>query len=211
MLYTKNRITAFRKWCLLVGLICSFYLPEINGQEKDSLTYDLQADTIMITSHFHSPRKALIYSALIPGMGQVYNNKAWKVPFIYGAGGAVLTYYQFNQERYKRFIEHLDNIFQLKQQDPGFNPNNQEYEVYGRIYSSENALENGRDFYRRKRDLSVFYLSMVYFINIIDAMVDAHFYKFDVSDDLSLQVEPTLIPDNILASSTMGFRICVTF
>jgi len=153
------------------------------SQTRDSSTID----TILPK---HSPSKAVLYSALVPGLGQIYNKKYWKLPFIYGAGGAFVYGFSFNQLKYSKFrnavsanAESHANVI-----------------INGRSYDYQQQL-NGQNYYRRNRDLCVFGLGAVYLLNIIDAMVDAHFYYFDVSDDLSIRLVPILINNPGMAAS----------
>lgn len=119
----------------------------------------------------HSPRKAAILSAVIPGLGQVYNGgKQWiKVPFIY-AGLGTTTYFVF--ENHRLYQEARDRIEQTT--DP----------------VDRDELRLDRDYYRRNRDFSVILTGIVYALNIVDANVFAHMKNFRVSPDLSLNVNP---------------------
>jgi hypothetical protein len=146
----------------------------------------------------HSPRKAVIYSAVLPGLGQIYNGKYWKLPIIYGAGGALAYAVGYNQLKYTKF------------RDAYANGNPQEKALIDGQYYDYEVLPRGRDYYRRYRDLSVIGFGLLYFLNVVDAMVDAHFFYYDVSDDLSLRIEPAVLDDQGLTSA-VGFRINIGF
>lgn len=150
----------------------------------------------------HSVRKAVIYSLVCPGLGQIYNKKPWKIPFIYGAGGTFMYYIVFNQMKYKKF---RDAFFdqQITQES---------VIIDGARYSYEN-LGRGSEYFRRYRDLSVAGLAAIYLLNIVDAMVDAQFFYYDISDDLSLKVQPSVIQNIGLAgpTSSLGLRINLGF
>ena len=146
----------------------------------------------------HSPQKALLFSALIPGLGQVYNHKYWKIPFIYGAEGAFAYYVGLNQHKYTKFREAYVNG---KQGTKSL--------IDGQYYDYD-ILPRGRDYYRRYRDLSVLGLGFIYFLNIVDAMIDASFFYYDVSDDLTLHIQPTIFNTPGLTSS-IGLRIDIGF
>jgi hypothetical protein len=148
----------------------------------------------------HSPRKAMVMSLIVPGMGQVYNQKYWKVPIIYGAGGALVYFVGFNQLNYKKYRD-----ANLEAQTTG-----QPVVVDGRSLSAS-VLGTAQNYYRRYRDLSVFGVGAIYLLNVIDAMIDAHFFSYDVSDDLSLRVEPSLITSPDLTAEAIGFRIRIGF
>jgi hypothetical protein len=144
----------------------------------------------------HSPSRAVLYSALVPGLGQLYNKKYWKLPFIYGAGGALAYGFTFNQLKYAKFS---DAVFTNEKSHANVL-------IDGRYYDYQQQL-NGQNYYRRNRDLCVLGLGAVYLLNIIDAMVDAHFYYFDVSDDLSIRLVPSWINNpGLTASFCLGIN-----
>ena len=128
----------------------------------------------------HSPKKAVWMSAVLPGLGQIYNKKYWKVPIIY-AGGAYLVYaFSFNQSQYTRF---KNAYIALTDGDP-----NTVDEFNGLV--PKDQLLYYKDQYRRNRDLSVIGFFGLYILQLVDASVDAYFFDFDVSDDLSLKIIP---------------------
>ena len=133
-----------------------------------------------LTEPIKSPRKAAILSSVLPGLGQIYNKRYWKVPIIY-AGLLTSTYYiNENNIQYKRYknayLKRLDN-----------NPNNDDF--VGE-YSSGDLLIL-KDFYRRNREISILCFLGTYIINILDASVDSHLFDYDISEDISLQIKPT--------------------
>ncbi len=130
----------------------------------------------------HSPKKAAIMSALLPGLGQAYNKKYWKIPIIYG-GLALSGYYLRdniqNINLYKdAFIAEIDG-------DPN-TVNNTGFNTEG--------LNKLIDKYTQWRDLSYIALGIIYILNIVDASVDAHLMYFDVSDDISMRITPAWSP-----------------
>lgn len=124
------------------------------------------------------PKKATLLS-LIPGGGQVYNKKYWKVPVIYVGFGALVYSTVFNQQLYDEvrlaYLQRLKN-------EPVSNPE------YANVPTE--MLFGLREYYRKNRDLSVIGMFGLYAFNLIDAAVDAHLKEFDVTDKLSLQVKP---------------------
>ncbi|WP_207427904.1 DUF5683 domain-containing protein [Pedobacter sp. SYSU D00535] len=134
------------------------------------------------------PRQAALSSAIIPGWGQIRNGRWWKVPFIYGGiVGLVLTA-EWEQRHYKEILHEI----QYYQENGGkFDP---EGLFAGRTDISDQNLIPFKDYYRRNRDLSILGIAAVYAINIIDAYVDAKFFRFDVSDDLAIKIQPSLQP-----------------
>jgi hypothetical protein len=155
-------------------------------------------DSVRIRNH--SPRMAIVMSAILPGLGQVYNEKIWKVPIIYAGEMTAIYYYNWNQKRYKKIIGILKD-------DGG--AGQEEYEIYGRTLQSYN-LEPARDHFRRQRDYSGLFIAGIYVLNIIDALVDAYFFEYDISDDLSLNIKPAfLTPD--FSSGGIGLNLCLKF
>jgi hypothetical protein len=143
----------------------------------------------------HSPRKATIFSAVIPGLGQVYNKKYWKVPIIYG-GFATLAYfivtnnnyYVTNKNDYRvindststNSLLYQSTVNRLTLQYPG-----------ATLPQISAAVLSARDYYRRNRDLCYILSGILYIMNVVDADVDAHLFYFDVSDKLTLNWKPT--------------------
>ncbi|MBC5992071.1 hypothetical protein H8S84_04385 [Pontibacter sp. SD6] len=147
-------------------------------------------------STWDKPAKAALFSAVIPGAGQVYNKAYWKVPIIY-ATGAVLGYFLIdNNKNYQDFRQALI----LRNRDSSDVYVNSR--IYG-VYSPQNGvltqrgtenLRYSRDFYRRNRDLTIMLSVLAWGLNVAEAYVHAHLKDFDISEDLSLQVQPGLIP-----------------
>lgn len=143
-----------------------------------------------------NPRKATLLSAILPGAGQVYNEKAWKVPIIYAGLVTDIFFIGFNNSRFETFKEALiakDN----NQPNDFLNLNRQ-------------ALVRNIDYWRGNRDLCYILLAGIYALNIIDATVDAHLSGFDISDDLSLKIEPKM--ERLSADNNLiGFSIKLNF
>lgn len=127
---------------------------------------------------YSSPRKASIMSAILPGLGQAYNRKYWKVPVIYAGLGGLGYMFVANHQEYSFYRKHL-----IAENDENPATMNET------IYSSE-QLKEQKVYYKRYRDLAAIGVGLLYVINIIDANVDAHLRTFDVSDDLSLRISP---------------------
>ena len=128
----------------------------------------------------HSPKKASIYSAIMPGAGQVYNKKYWKIPIVYAALGSTVYFTYDNGQKYKQYRD----AFLLRQDG--------EKDEYDGIYS-DSQLITIMAYYERNKELSIIMTVAVYILNIVDASVDAHLFDFDVSEDLSLNTTPKLI------------------
>jgi len=151
----------------------------------------------------HSIKRAAIYSAVLPGLGQVYNRKAWKVPIIYAGFGVMGYFIMTNNTEYQNYKEAYI------------------YVVNGETYPIDNPyvdkytpdqLQQGMDFYRRNRDLSIIVTSLWYVLNILEAYVDAHFFDYDISEDLSLQFSPSFNPTMIRrADVNPGLKLTINF
>lgn len=154
----------FPKRLTLISLLfCIFFC--VLGQEKIGI---------------HSAKKASIYSAILPGAGQFYNKKYWKVPVIYLGVGATLYAARWNQNEYL----HYRQAFEYRTD----NDDNTIDEYVDRY--TETNLITIKNYYRKNRDLSYILVAGVYLLNIIDASVDAHLFNFNINDDLSLTVHP---------------------
>lgn len=143
-----------------------------------------------------NPRKATLLSAILPGAGQVYNNKAWKVPILYAGIMTDIYFIRFNNRRYQVFRQALFDF------DDGISndfPN-----------LNREALVRNVDYWRRNRDLCFLLLAGIYALNLIDANVDAHLSGFDISEDLALGLEPYM--ENLSANNnTMGVSLKLKF
>ena len=122
------------------------------------------------------PSKAAFYSAVFPGLGQVYNKKAWKVPIVFSAIGISGYAYDFNKKKYFSYR----NAY--KRRLAGFNDD----EFQGLILNNDRLLD-GQDFYRKNKDLSMVFIIGFYFLNILDANIDAHLLDYNVDENLSFQ------------------------
>ena len=136
-------------------------------------------------------------SAALPGLGQIYNKKYWKVPIIYGVGGYFFYRFQYNSGRYEEYKEaYVDMV-------------NGEISQFENRFS-EKDVKQVRDIYRRNRDRYVIFMAGVYIANILDASVDAYLFNFDVSRDLGMSVEPTTI-NTELSRPVPGIKLSFTF
>ncbi len=151
--------------------------------------------------HLTRPEKAGIL-ALLPGTGQIYNHKYWKLPIVYGMVGGLgyWIYYQQTYYSYYRFAKNLlptptMTVAQQLANATSEIPNDQaRAQLVGYATNNPNNIELGLEFYRRYRDLSILLSALGYGLQILDAVVDAHLHDFDVSDNLSLNLRPTLLP-----------------
>jgi hypothetical protein len=191
--------------CLLVTFFVLVTL-KVFGQEidsidvvKPSITELDESDTIRIESYAKrfNPAKASLYAAVLPGLGQIYNKKYWKLPLVYGgffATGYAVNYYD---GLYKDYKQQLFDIleYDLEESEQGF---------------TEDQLRPAIDKARRERDFFIIVMAGVYILQIIDAHVDAHLKEFDVNPNLQVKFEPTLKND-LLLGNQVGFSLTLKF
>lgn len=167
-----------------------------------------------------NPTKAVLL-ALIPGMGQVYNRKYWKLPIVYGAFMGCMYAVTWNNRQYQDYSDaYKDLMFDA---DPNNKvPQDQWHESWQNMSSRDPAdlikdsnfqttLKNRKDYYRRYRDLSLIITAGVYALSIIDAYVDAQLFDFDITPDLSMRVEPVVTPKTSFSSTTCGLNCSIKF
>lgn len=133
------------------------------------------------------PRTAAIRSAILPGLGQIYNRKYWKLPLVYGALGTTALVFRFNIKEYNR-IRFAYNL--LYNKDTG---RYKEVDDDLQPYLTQNALgvlRQARNEYRKNVDYSVLVFLLFWALNVVDATVDAHLKGFDVSGDLGMKIKP---------------------
>lgn len=130
------------------------------------------------------PTKALILAAVLPGAGQVYNRKYWKLPLVYGALGGTIAGELFYLDRYREF---RDGYNARRAGLPDTGPRSS-------TFTTDAGQQQALNFYRTQRDVFVAYIAGAYALQMLDALVDAHLHDFDVSDDLSLRWQPTAVP-----------------
>lgn len=131
--------------------------------------------------HLHSPSRAAFLSAIVPGLGQAYNRKYWKIPIVYGAIGTSLYFIKFNTDEYNKYHK---GFIAVSLKDSVNDPFQGKYNAQ--------QLDNAQEYYRRNRDLAYVFTALFYVMNIIDANVDAHLFYFNVNDNIGLKIEPQL-------------------
>lgn len=176
-------------FCSGFGLFASAQEPVV--VLPDSLTLTIDSTTVQtrtgffrgfFTEKYPNPRKAAFLSLAIPGAGQAYNRRWWKVPIVYATLGGLVWLEVSNVRTYR---EYRDNYRLLADKDPNTNPTDP---AYARV--DKTTLKSARDAYRRYVDQSSLALGLAYLLTATDAFVDAHLHKFDTSDDLSLRFRP---------------------
>ena len=155
-----------------------------------------------------NPKRALWLALVIPGAGQVYNRKYWKLPIFYGGFVGCVYAMTWNNQMYHDYAQAYMDIMD---NDPTTQSYNNFLHLGATITSAneeryKNIFKQRKDRYRRWRDLSIFTTIAVYALSVIDAYVDASLSDFDISDDLSLHIAPTVIPNKSIATPNNPFR-----
>lgn len=186
-------------------IVFALCIVPIWGQTTDSLIVSKNETVIVVTDSINnepidplSPSRAAFYSAVVPGLGQVYNKKYWKVPIIYAGMAAGVYFYIQNDNDYDRFR----NAY--KRRLAGFTDD----EFFGNSSTpiiSTDRLIDAQKTAQRNKDVSIVVTLVFYLVNIIDANVDAHLKQYNVSDDLSLQPSFQIDPINTQANYGLSF------
>ena len=196
----KNCLLNFKlnkNWALIILWVAMPFIAFAQSQKKitpekiDSIAtpqkkvYKNRYDS---ATNAHSPRVAAIRSALLPGLGQIYNKKYWKLPIVYGALGTTAGIFIYNLGYYKdtRFAYKVKYNMRVYHTDSS---------LYNQIKNElkpidENSLRSYRNQFRRDLDYTAIFFLVFWGLNVVDAAVDAHLKSFDVSPDLSLQIKP---------------------
>lgn len=162
-----------------------------------------------------NPTRAVLYSAICPGLGQIYNRKYWKLPLVYGSFMGCIYAVTWNNKNLKDYSQAYKDIMS---DDPVLNNSWQNFLPYGAnpeeyIHNSnfQDRLKRQKDYYRRYRDLSIIITGLVYFICMIDAYVDAQLFDFDISPNLSMRVVPIMEEPTNHNSRSYGVGCSINF
>ncbi len=154
------------------------------------------ADSSKKTIKKFNPHTATIRSAILPGLGQIYNKKYWKLPLVYGALGTTAGIYFYNVKNYRLLRQ---AVVYLSDTDTG-NDNLVDPQFSN---LSLNAIRSYRNSFRQNVDYSVLFFILFWGLNVVDATVDAHLKAFDVNENLSLELKPGFSP----LSNTTGISL----
>lgn len=210
----------------IILILCMAVLPFLTtAQIKDTLVVKDSAGTIVSTKPLpkeplkktdtvkkHSPRKAALYSAVLPGLGQAYNKKYWKIPLAWAAVGIPIGIYIDNRKYFNRIKYGLA----LVTNNTASNTTQAGLDSMARVHpkikplvdaKAQGALLRYRNEYRRDMDYAILFTLLLWGLNVVDATVDAHLKGFNVSDDLSLKIKPVIIgPNAVGVSFALNFR-----
>ena len=143
-----------------------------------------------------TPAKAAFFSAVLPGLGQAYNKKYWKIPLVYGALGTSMYFYISNNKNYHKYRD-------------AYKSRLEGYVTDDLAFLDNNRLIAGQKFYQRNRDLSGLVTLAFYALNIIDANVDAALIQFNVDENLS--VKPFIYPNDVTLKTNVGLTLNYNF
>lgn len=160
-----------------------------------------------------NPQRALWLSLIIPGAGQIYNRKLWKIPIVYGGFLGCLYALTWNNQMYNDYSQaYLD----IMDDDPNtksyMNMLPLNFNMEGREDQYKEIFKNKKNYYRKYRDMSIFAMIGVYLLSVVDAYVDAELSSFDISEDLGLKVEPAIFNMNgRKTNSSVGIQCTLNF
>lgn len=188
-------ISYFKKvFTLSTLLIVIFVFSALNSHSQRI------ADSVKYQNH--SPHKATIYSLVLPGLGQAYNKQYWKIPILY-AGIATITYFAiFNTNKYHTY---RDEYMARISTDTTIIPN-PKYVLY-----SDNSIKQLKNYYQRNLEFTYIMAGVVYLLNVIDASVYAHLFTFDVSNNLSMRIDPLFNENAFRFDSPPAAGVKLTF
>lgn len=191
----------------IVFLLATFSSPLRAQETADSIQMIRPAgeglatvvDTVLIESYAKrfNPARASLFAAVLPGLGQVYNKKYWKLPLVYGGFGAIGYGLNFYQELYKDYKNQLYYILE----------NGTEESLEG---FTEDQLRPAIDQARHERDFMIILMAGMYILQIIDAHVDAHLKEFDVNPNLQVKMQP-MMRNEMLTGNQIGFSVTLRF
>ena len=205
LLNIYNTKPYFKGILILCFLFVFFQLNSYSQVEVSSDSIVREENTTKIDSvlYKHSPRKATIYAMILPGLGQAYNKKYWKIPIVYAGFGALFYSISFNDKLYKDYrVAYLHSLV-----NDGTEPPVNEYED---LYETDFLLQS-KNFYRRNRDLSYILTSLWYLLQMVDATVDAHLLTWEVGEDISLDFQPVFDPYGIKNQPVSGIKFSLRF
>jgi hypothetical protein len=182
-------------------LFCFFFLVCSKSFSQDDLKGIVVAtDTIRTEINTLGPSKAAFYSAILPGLGQAYNKKYWKIPIVYIAIGTGIYAYSWNLKLYNNYR----NAYKERLLVGDDNTTDR----YKGIVPTPRLID-AQKFYQRNRDISLLVTVALYALNVIDANVDAHLLQFNVNEKLTLK--PDIYQNNINNKQNIGFALNYTF
>jgi hypothetical protein len=189
-------------WGLIfIGIVLLFSYQDSFSQTKDSLKPVPAQDTLAVKKTKHSPALATILSTVCPGAGQIYNRKYWKLPIVWGGMGAFGYLFFSQNSRYQGYKKAL-----IARLDTDSTTVDNQFPQY-----TDSQISQLKENTKYNRDLMAVLAGLFYVLNIVDANVDGHLYDFDVSENLSMRLEPTTLPINTPTRLAPGISLTLNF
>ncbi len=191
----------------LLPVFLFFMVTTLVVAQEDSLQIETTQDTIVETKKDYkeynplAPAKAAFFSAVLPGLGQAYNGKYWKIPIAYAGLGIGIYFYLDNDRQYDRYRDAYKSRLAGKETD--------EFFVDGVARVSTDGLIRAQKSFQRNKEVSLLVTAGIYILNIIDANVDAHLQQFNVSEDLSFK--PAVNFDEYSGKTRYGLSLNFNF
>ncbi|MCO6488514.1 MAG: hypothetical protein J5I98_08860 [Phaeodactylibacter sp.] len=189
----------------LPGRLAAQDAPDTAAVAVDTASAKIRPDTLSgkkkgnwFKRDYPNPKKAALLSLIIPGAGQIYNKRWWKTPLVYGALTGMALVIDYNQSRYRR----LRTALNLKRQD-------EPHEFSGTTLDNLNTLRTLRDNYDKNTQTAYVGMVLVYVLQAMEAFVDCHLKGFNVDDDLSLKVRPSLEVIGATGQPVMGVGFAI--
>jgi len=203
-----------KKYSIIILISFNFLSWHVNAQ--DTLVNNLPTfETYEFDAKLHSPVHAAMLSAALPGLGQIYNKKYWKLPLIYGGATALMYLINYNNNEYIFYREAYYDAKILKIRNEEFvkryseaNPN-ADLGALSVDYIMERS-EKGKEYYLKYRDYCIMGMVGLYLLNIMDANVDAFFLNFDVSKDLTAKIKP-FVDNFLLSENIIGVKLSLEY
>ncbi|MCX6279795.1 MAG: DUF5683 domain-containing protein [Bacteroidetes bacterium] len=183
----------------LLFLSLCFCMPVFTFAQEDNGFVELPDS---IREKEHSPTKATLMSACLPGLGQIYNKKYWKVPVLYVGFGIMGYFIYTNADQYL--------TFKCAYIESSYGNMNGSYSSLVNRYTKDELL-SAREYYRRNLEVSILLTTLWYVLNLLDATVDAHLYTFNISKNLSFNVEPQVQPGGYAHKPSAGIKLKINF
>lgn len=199
---------------LIAALFSLLFCCSITAQEKNKKKKEIPeaivADSIIeIKKPYNplSPAKAAFYSAVVPGLGQAYNKRYWKIPIVYGGLATGIYFYTNNNKEYNRYRDAYKSRLAGLRTDEFYFDSEGNQLTTPRV--STDGLQRGQKFYKKNKEISLLVTLGIYALNIIDANVDAHLMQYNVDENLSLA--PHFKINEIDATSNLGLTLNFKF